>query len=136
MSYCRFSCDNFRCDFYAYESKAGFQLHVAASRVEWEPPTSPYTLESLHLTQEEFKQVSAQYHQALMAAPRTYINLPGAGESHQFDTLRELRSAIQEHIALGFLAPDWLIQEIDQEIGQELEEETEQEKTEQEKTQP
>ena len=53
MSYCRWSSDDFRCDLYIYESAAGFVIHVAANRVEWDPPTSPYKLEKLQLPHEK-----------------------------------------------------------------------------------
>jgi len=32
MSYCRWSTDNFNCDIYAYESDAGYEIHVANNR--------------------------------------------------------------------------------------------------------
>ena len=118
MSYCRFSDDDFFCDFYAYESADGFMLHVAASRIDWDPPESPYTLKSLDLSSQEFKQVSDRYHQALQEAPRQPISLPGAGGSHRFDTLQELRESIREHLELGFQAPGWLLSSLDEELAE------------------
>ena len=53
MSYCRFSTDDFRCDFYAYEARDGYHLHVPGSRVMWDPPQSPYRPESLQRPEEE-----------------------------------------------------------------------------------
>ena len=34
MSYCRWSCDSFRCDIYAYEAHGGWTIHVAVRKRE------------------------------------------------------------------------------------------------------
>ena len=118
MSYCRFSDDDFRCELYAYQSVSGrYLLHLAASRIRWEPHRpSPYDPGNWDLPPEEFARVHQEYHQALENAPRLPIDLPGAGETLQLDTLEELQDAIREHVGQGFQAPDWLIPSIKEEI--------------------
>lgn len=117
MSFCRFSTDDFRCDFYAYESKNGFHLYVAGNRINWDPPVSPYDPSSLELSQEEFGRVSREYHEALERAPREPIGLEGAGGDHLLGTLRELRDMIGEHMRRGFRAPGWLLPSLDEELA-------------------
>ena len=119
MSYCRFSTDDFRCDFYAYESEDGFHLDVAGSRTDWEPPPSPYDPASWDLDEEEFTRIAAEYHEALQAAPRECINLEGAGQHHRFDTLSEMRDMIEDHVRRGFRAPGWLLPSLDDELAEE-----------------
>ena len=116
MAFCRFSDDNFRCGFYAYESSAGFELHVAGSRISRDPPASPCDPGSLNLTSEEFSRISREYHRQLEQAERVPIELEGAGLSHRFGTLEELRDACAEHIERGFTAPGWLLPMLDREI--------------------
>ena len=115
-SFCRFSSDDFRCDFSARQSEAGFELDVAALRVVWEPPASPFDQRSLSLTRDEFAKINRRYHEALEAAPQEAIGLEGAGESHTFSTLEELRDTVQEHLRRGFRAPDWLLPSLQEEI--------------------
>ena len=122
MSYCRFSSDDFRCNFYAYgDSSGGYVLHVAASRVNWEPPErSPYRFdETSDMTEDEFRAVHEEYHRRLQDSPRSNISLPGAGETFRFDTLREMRDRMKELIDLGFRAPDWLLPSLEGEIEEE-----------------
>ena len=115
-SFCRFSNDDFQCDFQAYQTQAGFELHVAARRVVWEPPESPYDPHNLRLPQDDYARLNRQYHDALKAAPQEAIELEGAGQHHVFATLGDLRDAVQEHVGLGFRAPDWLLPSLQEEI--------------------
>ena len=122
MSFCRFSDDDFRCNFYAYgDSAGGYVLHVAASRVNWEPPErNPYRLdETSDMTEDEFRAVHVEYHRRLEDSPRSKIDLPGAGETFRFDTLREMRDRMKEFMDLGFRAPDWLLPSLEGEIEEE-----------------
>lgn len=116
MSYCRFSDDNFRCDFYAYEGADGYHLHLAASRITVELPSSPYTPAALEMPPEEFAEAAKKHHEAVMNAPRESIELEDAGESLRFDRLQDMRNAIQGYIQAGFQAPKWLIPSLDEEI--------------------
>ena len=119
MSFCRFSSEDFKCDFYAYESVDGYHLHVAGNRHDRELPQSPYSRESPDLPKEEYNRASREYHEALMSAPRISIDLEGAGEHHVFGTLRELRESIAEHVQRGFRAPEWLLPSLDEQMESE-----------------
>ena len=125
MSYSRFSDDNFRCAFYAYEDAQGYTLHVAASQTKDGLPPSPLTQESLRLPREEWENLNREYWSVLKSAPRENIDLPGAGEAHHFATLRELRDKIAELASLGFHAPPWLLPRLDEEIDGEIREKQE-----------
>ena len=114
MSFCRFSTDNYRCDLYAYESAHGFELHVAAQRVHWDPPQSPLSLEALNLPHEEWLALYARYHDALREAPRSSIIHPDAGGHHLLGSLQQLRDKIEQLISEGLHAPDWLLPELDE----------------------
>ena len=121
MAYCRFSTDDFRCDFYAYEDAGGgYTLHVAGSRLRWEPPAaSPYDPRCWQLPAEEFNRISREYHAALAAADREPIGLDGAGDTQRFETLREMCDRIRELLELGFRAPDWLVPRMEEEMEEE-----------------
>ena len=119
MSFCRFTDNNCRCDFYAYESEGGFRLHVAASRVVWDAPPDPFAAEVVLSAPEEWWARMVQtWRQALTEAKRKAITLDGAGESHIFETLPGVRECIADHIGRGFQAPDWLLESLDEEIAE------------------
>ncbi len=118
MSYCRWSDDDFRCDFYAYGDRDGYRLHLAGVRTVWDPPPSPYDLKVIRTEPGEFRQVYRQYHQALERAERIPIKHPLAGQMLQFNTLEEMRAKMAELLAEGFRAPDWVLERIDDEIGE------------------
>jgi len=116
MSYCRFSSNDFRCDFYAYGSTNGYDLHIACQRVIWEPPPSPYAMEFLDLPHDEWSKIYKTYFDAFDAAPHEDIELDGAGDYVIYNTLQEMRDGIAEYIERGFQAPDWLLPMLDEEI--------------------
>ena len=116
MSYCRFSDDNFRCDFYAYADRQGYTLHVAGSRMLNDLPPSPLTLESLKLPSEEWEELNREWREALETAASEDINLPGAGGYHRLKTLEELRDMIVDLTGRGFRAPEWLLPSLQEEI--------------------
>ena len=117
MSFCRFSSDNFRSDFYAYESAIGYELHVASNRVIWDPPFSPMEPYSLQLPALEWAERYRDYMDRLHEAPREPIVHPAAGEFRVFDSLQELRDRIAELVGEGFHAPEGLLEELDSEIS-------------------
>ena len=116
MSFCRFSSDDFQCDFYAYESNSGYELYVAARRAEWDPPLSPFTPEAIQLPFSEWKQAHEDYFKKLREAPRLEIRHPAAGSHQIFPSLQALRDRIAELASEGLRAPEWLIPELDAEI--------------------
>ena len=117
MSFCRFSDDDYQSDFYAYETVHGYELHVAASRVEWHPPFSPMTREALELPAERWAELYQAYMERLEAAPRHPIQHPDAGRHYIFTSLAELRDRIRELSQQGLHAPSWLLPELEREIS-------------------
>ena len=118
MSYCRFSTDDFHCDFYAFESKSGYELYIAGHRVEWTPPTSPISLEALNLPSAEWTTLLQDYFDQLSQTPRVAIDHQAAGDHRIFPSLPEMRDTIAQLLSEGFRAPDWLLPELDAEISQ------------------
>ena len=117
MSFCRFSSDDFRCDFYAYESEYGYELYVAASRITWDPPPNP--LRHLELDPEEWQEMYRAYHEALQAAPRSRVLHAAAGGHSVLPSLTALRDRIAELASQGLHAPPWLIPDLDALIAEE-----------------
>ena len=118
MGFCRFSDNNFQCEFYAYESLLGYELHVGVARVIWDPPCNPYNLNNiLNTPAEEWKKMAQDYRAALAEAGWQNIDLPEAGGKYRFDTLEELREGIAGLMEKGFQAPDWLLPSLDEEIA-------------------
>lgn len=111
MSFCRFSSDDFHCDFYAYEAEHGYVLHVAATRITWDPPPSP--LQNLDLEPSEWQELYHRYHEALQSAPRSPVLHPSAGATAVFATLAELRNRIAQLVSQGLHAPPWLLPDLD-----------------------
>ena len=119
MAYCRFSSNDHQCDFYAYESDNGFVLHLAANRSIWDPPNNAYNVEVVMNTPwEQWGDMAQEYHKSLMNAPREKIEHENAGETFTYNTLHELKDGISSFIEQGFIAPDWLIPLIDEEINE------------------
>ena len=116
MSFCRFSSDDYRSDFYAFESGEGYELYVARNRIDWDPPPSAMTEEALQLPTGEWTEMHRIYMDALNTAPRELINHPAAGAHFLFDSLRQLRDKIAELSEQGLHAPDWLLPELDLEL--------------------
>ena len=121
MSYCRFSTDSFRCDFYAYESVGDFfALHVAGYRV---PEDTPWELPlPIHNTDAESDEWKAWFesHKALMdhlsTSKRIPIDNPHAGQTYSFDTLREMYEFMLVLEGEGFVFPQCAKDRIEAEL--------------------
>ncbi len=124
MSFCRFSDDNFRCDFYAYESEQGHELYVAANQIRWDPPQNPLEPDALKLPTEEWGRIYSQYHEQLNQAPRVSITLQGAGNHTVLPSLKALRDRIAQLASSGFVAPAWLIPNLDMLLAEETQSQT------------
>lgn len=110
MSYCRFSSDNFKSDFYVYGSDLGWEIIVAGNRVVGDIPPlvewgAPGFFEALK-KQQDF--VSAAKHEP--------ITLPHAGASFTEKTVEGAIEMIEELIALGFHAPAHLLEDLKEEL--------------------
>lgn len=116
MSYCRFSSDNWRSDVYAFESRDGFELHVASNRLAGDIPEVPYILD---VGPEEWGRAHQAQMVAVRAAERLPIGGPRDGESFIYDTLRELYDALLLLRLDGYRVPDFTLEVIEEEMAEE-----------------
>lgn len=117
MSYCRWSSDNWRCDLYCYEDvSGGWTTHVAANKVVGDVP------KEADLDPPDFKNYITT-HKAAMAyletAERKNIGLAYDGQTFNDDTLEDFRSRLLMLRAAGYHFPDYVLEEIDEEINSE-----------------
>ena len=80
MSYCRWSCDNYGCDLYIYQTKYHYVIHVASRRVIGDVPIVDYT-KNIH---EVMRQYNKQ-NDFMETCKYEYINLPYDGETFELD---------------------------------------------------
>jgi hypothetical protein len=113
MSFCRWSSDDFRCDIYAYESEAGFIVHVASSRYLGDIPRVPFILD---VSNEEFIKAYNAQHEFLKTAKQQKIGLEHDGETFQYDSLPEMLGGLRDLKNKGYRIPDWTFKEILREI--------------------
>lgn len=113
MSYCRWSCDNFRCDLYTYESDDGFVIHVAGNRIVGDIPSVPDILTSPAVEYVAAYQARAQF---LKTAEREPITLPHAGETIIAADLEEFDAWLHDLRALGYNFPDHVLEEVAEEL--------------------
>ena len=113
MSYCRFSSDDWRCDLYCYEdAEGGWTTHVATCRVPEDTPRCP----PLDATPEWLALHRAQL-AYLETAEKTRINLPYDGQMFSDPTLADFRQRLIGLRAVGYLFPDWVLEDVDREIA-------------------
>lgn len=119
MSYCRFSSDDFKCDVYVYESCHGyFAIHVAGRRVEYREPLPPPApdndvaawLHRFEIVQEIFQR-----------SPMIEIDLPHAGGSFECADAAACADKLVELKNLGYVVPDYVIEELRHESAAALE---------------
>lgn len=125
MTICRFSHDQYRCDIYTYQSEDGYVLHVAGTRLLWDPPLDPMSPEALNLPAAQWSTVQSEYLEQLTRAPRAPLEHPEAGTSHTFATIRELKDKILELARTGIRIPAWLPATLDELASEEQEPEPE-----------
>ena len=114
MSYCRFSCDNWKSDIYAYESERGYEIHVAGNRHVGDIPPL------LEWSEENHEQWFARYQEqmgAIRNATITPIGLPFDGESFTYGDLEDFYDALLELRAVGYHVPDHAIDAVDDEMA-------------------
>lgn len=115
MSYCRWSCDNFRSDVYAYEARDGYYVHVAGNRIMQPLPQNPLeTLlqDSPEETVRKYRKWSAVFDDT----PRVPIDLPYVGETFVEHTLADLKARLAGLQALGYHVPDHAFALVDEEM--------------------
>ena len=114
MSFCRFSDDNWKSDVYAYESKHGFELHVASKRIIGDIPAIPSIGDIPYIEPGEFLRAHQAQRSFLETAERVPIGGPHDGESFRYATLRELYNALLELRFDGYHVPDFALEEIEE----------------------
>ena len=116
MSYCRFSCDNFKSDVYVYESNAGFECHVATSRYLLPDDAPNPTFELLMRDAEEFTRVHAERSKLLETVECEPIGLPQDGESVTLDSAGEMLGYLTKLKTTGYHIPDHALESLREEI--------------------
>jgi len=92
-------------DFYIYDHCGGFvSVNVAGNRRK---PTRPFT----------GSKASAEWMEWADEG-REYIDHPAAGESFEFADMADAIAKVEELIAEGFLAPDWLLDSMREELSE------------------
>lgn len=134
MSYCRWSGMNGKCDLYCYASVSGFYTtHIAQTRHVGEAPQGGLDyLISLNLPHdqiltaiqgEEYARLERLRNDFFENCERVPIDLPHAGESFEDATLEEFRDRLVYLKSLGYIFPEELIAEIEEEMKEEAEQE-------------
>jgi len=124
MSYCRWSSMDFGCDIYAFEHVGGWwQIYVAGNRVVGDIPKTP-AVPPPGATEAEklawataYVETSRMQSQFLKTAEREDITLPHAGEAFQCPTIEDFRAKMLELRELGYVFPDAVFDEIDEELA-------------------
>lgn len=117
MSYCRFSCDNWKSDLYVYANVSGeWTIHVAGRRRVGElPPEADWDLLKPGHSAEDMDEFMRQYRRnmdAVESAPMEAIDLPHAGETFNMAGPGEAADKIEELVALGYHCPAGVIEEL------------------------
>ncbi len=107
MSYCRWSCDDYQCDIYAFEADAGFMVHVATRRYQFKEPLPPPAPHS-----EGFDAYFARHKKVMVMVGRATtvaIDLPHDGEDFLFDTPGECADELERLRKCGYRVPQYAI---------------------------
>jgi len=115
MSYCRWSCNDFQCDLYVYESAHGFEIHVASNRRVYKEPlpppcTSPVGSDAWWARHQK---VSAMLEDCVLEP----IGLPCDGESYTEDSAEDALARIEELLAMGYRGTEHLVAILKEEIA-------------------
>ncbi len=123
MSYCRFSCDNFKSDVYLYYSVGGvYVCHIAGNRIVEElPPDPTWDVMNGKIGEAEFKEKSLAWREAMDKCTRVPIVLPHAGETIQHDSAEDMLTCLRELKELGYRVPEHAISRLKEEIDEERE---------------
>lgn len=119
MSYCRFSCDNFKSNVYAYYSDDGYVLHIASHKriiQEGEWPVMPLLKDHKPKEWADRYQVYLQELDRLAVVP---LDMPLAGKSFGFDTAEELLEFLEELARTGYHVPEHALVELRREMREE-----------------
>lgn len=116
MSYCRWSSMNFKCELYAYESEEGFVIHVAGNKVVGDVPP----LADFFGDMDEFLRSMVVQHKFLETAERRNIGLEDDGKSFICENLESFKEKLLELRAKGYTFPDYVLEDVEQEIREQI----------------
>ena len=109
MSYCRWSSDGGQCDVHCYaDVSGGFTTHVAASRRK-----HPVTELDFRHGEEIFFKAELRDKDTNPLLP---IGLPHDGKTFNDSTLRKFLDRLIYLKGLGYIVPDWVIEDVEMEI--------------------
>lgn len=128
MSYCRFSCDDFRCDLYCYaDVSGGWTTHVATRRrVHTTPP--PMNImdyiqnchdDGVEIDPEEFKRITGEYREWLDNCPWEDTPDIHGGQSFNDATIEDFKARLIDLRAKGYHFPDYVLEIVEEEIKEE-----------------
>ena len=117
MSYCRWSSDNYKSDFYVYEDvSGGWTIHMAARRVVGDVPPLEWPKDPTDKAQQDaFMRSYRAQSEFFDTATREDIGLPHDGESYGFATAGECADKCEELAALGYHLPAGVVEALRQE---------------------
>lgn len=114
MSYCRFSCDNWKSDVYCYEGGEGFLVHVAGLRVVGEIPRTPPLSSG---TVQDFAAAHAKQMDFLLGCKRQPIDLPHAASTLGYDDADGCADGLEHLRTLGYHVPQHAIDRLREEAA-------------------
>jgi hypothetical protein len=114
VSYCRWSCDDFKSDFYVYAHVDGsWTIHLAGNRVVGDVPRVPFPTD-LHDPAQvaAYAKASKARSRFLDKAQRVAIGLPHDSETFKLDSPGECAAKCEELAALGYRLPAWVVDDL------------------------
>jgi hypothetical protein len=116
MSYCRWSCDDFKSDLYCYEDvSGGWTTHVAARRVIGDVPSW-----SWKDTPEKMAAAMKARQECLATASYEPMGLPHDGETFNDQTLKDFKARLLSLRELGYHVTEHALLMVDQEIAEQV----------------
>jgi len=107
MSYCRWSCDNYKSDVYVYESNRGFMTHVASNRHVGDAPDVPPLSDLVEgrVTPADFAASLNARDAYLEKCPRVKIGLPEDGKTFCDVQIEDCIATLRRLAAMGYHVP-------------------------------
>lgn len=112
MSYCRFSSDDFKSDFYVYaDVSGGWTIHMAGARYVGNIPSAPLPRDTGdRAALARWMQARRDQRLALDRTPLEAIGLPHDGETFRLATAGECADKCAELAAMGYHLPAGVIE--------------------------
>lgn len=122
MSYCRWSSDNWKCDLYCYaDINGGWTTHVANRRHTGDIPTDRFDdFIDGKITAKEFARLHKKHMDAVESSTLVAIGLAHDSATFSDATLEEFKNRLLMLRQEGYRFPDYVIDEIDEEIAESL----------------